>query len=94
MIFPLWIFHVNSDVDLLLLVYYLCDLIIAFYLFLASPNKWCQSAGYKMASVIKFDILKFNGKTSFNIWKVQMMAVLIWNCLKKALAGKKRNMSP
>ena len=40
-----------------------------------------------MAIVTKFDILKFDGKISFHIWKVQMMAILMQNGLKKALCG-------
>uniref|UniRef100_A0A7C9EBU4 Uncharacterized protein n=1 Tax=Opuntia streptacantha TaxID=393608 RepID=A0A7C9EBU4_OPUST len=43
-----------------------------------------------MATITKFDILKFVGKISFNIWKVQMMAVLTQNGLKKALGGKSK----
>ena len=39
---------------------------------------------------MKFDIPKFNGKMSFNIWKVQMMAVLTQIWLKKAIGGKKK----
>ena len=41
-----------------------------------------------MATVTKFDISKFDRKMSFNIWNVQMMAVLTQNGLKKALSGK------
>jgi len=36
----------------------------------------------------KFDIEKFNGKISFAIWQVQMLAVFTQNGLKKVLAGK------
>ena len=36
-----------------------------------------------MATVTKFD-----GKMSFNIWKVQKIAVLTQNGLKKVLGGK------
>jgi len=36
----------------------------------------------------KFDIEKFDGKISFAIWRVQMLAVLTQNGLKKVLAGK------
>jgi len=36
----------------------------------------------------KFDIEKFDGKISFSIWRVQMLAVLTQNGLKKVLAGK------
>ena len=43
-----------------------------------------------MATVTKFNIPKFDGKMSFNIWKVQMVVVLSQNKLKKALAGKKQ----
>ena len=44
-----------------------------------------------MSTVTKFDIPKFDGKMSFNIWQVQMMVVLTQNGLKKALGGKDRN---
>ena len=36
----------------------------------------------------KLDIEKFDGKISFAIWRVQMLAVLTHNGLKKVLAGK------
>ena len=36
----------------------------------------------------KLDIEKFDGKISFAIWRVQMLAVLTQNGLKKVLAGK------
>jgi len=36
----------------------------------------------------KFDIEKFDGKIHFPIWRVQMLAVLTQNGLKKVLAGK------
>jgi len=36
----------------------------------------------------KFDIEKFDGKISFAIWRLQMLAVLTQNGLKKVLAGK------
>ncbi|PHT53674.1 hypothetical protein CQW23_08136 [Capsicum baccatum] len=36
----------------------------------------------------KFDIEKFDGKISFAIWRVQMLAVLTQNGLKKVLSGK------
>ena len=35
----------------------------------------------------KLDIEKFDGKISFAIWRVQMLAVLTQNGLKKVLAG-------
>ena len=41
-----------------------------------------------MATVIKFDIPKFDAKMSFNIWKAQIMAVLTQNGSKKVLGGK------
>jgi len=41
-----------------------------------------------MATVTKFDILKFNSKINFNISKVQMMVILTQNGSKKALGGK------
>lgn len=41
-----------------------------------------------MSSVTKFEIEKFDGKTNFSIWKVQMKAVLVQSGLKKALDGK------
>ena len=41
----------------------------------------------EMATITKFDIPNFDGKMSFNIWKVQMMTVLTQNGLKKALDG-------
>ncbi|PHT55765.1 hypothetical protein CQW23_04251 [Capsicum baccatum] len=37
---------------------------------------------------MKFDIEKFDGKISFAIWRVQMLAVLTQNGLKKVLSGK------
>lgn len=37
---------------------------------------------------MKFEIPKFDGKISFNIWKVQMMAILTQYGLKKALGDK------
>jgi len=37
---------------------------------------------------MKFDTPKFDGETSFNIWKVQMMVILSQYGLKKALGGK------
>ena len=40
--------------------------------------------------ITKFDIPKFDGKMSFNIWKVQMLAVPTQNGLKKALDGESR----
>ena len=45
---------------------------------------------YRITIVTKFDIPKFDGKMSFNIWKVQMMVILIQNTLKKAIGGKKK----
>jgi len=36
----------------------------------------------------KLDIEKFDGKISFAIWRVQMLAVLTQNGLKKVLTGK------
>jgi len=36
----------------------------------------------------KFDIEKFDGKISFAIWQVQMLAILTQNDLKKVLVGK------
>ena len=36
----------------------------------------------------KLDIEKFDGKINFAIWRVQMLAVLTQNGLKKVLAGK------
>jgi len=36
----------------------------------------------------KFDIEKFDGKISFAIWRVEMLAILTQNGLKKVLAGK------
>jgi len=38
--------------------------------------------------MLKFDIEKFDGKISFAIWRVQMLAILTQNGLKKVLAGK------
>jgi len=46
-----------------------------------------------MASVTKFDIPKFDGKISFNIWKIQMMEILTQNGLKKAIVGKMKKSS-
>jgi len=45
-----------------------------------------------MATITKFDIFKFDGKISFNIWKVQMMIILIQNGLKKAFGGKAKKL--
>ena len=42
----------------------------------------------RVVTVTKFAIAKFDGKMNLNIWKVQMMAVLTQNGLKKALGGK------
>jgi len=36
----------------------------------------------------KLDIEKFDGKICFAIWRVQMLAVLTQNGLKKVLIGK------
>jgi len=44
----------------------------------------------EMATITKFDIPKFDGKMSFNIWKVQMLVVLTQNGLKKAFDGESR----
>jgi len=38
--------------------------------------------------MLKFDIEKFDAKISFAIWRVQMLAVLIHNGLKKVLESK------
>jgi len=45
-----------------------------------------------MTSVTKFDIPKFDGNMSFNIWKIHTMAVLTENRLKKAVVGKRRDL--
>ena len=43
-----------------------------------------------MATITKFDIPKFDGKMSFNIWKAQMMVFLTHIGLKKAISEKKK----
>jgi len=53
-----------------------------------------SEAGSRMITVTKFDISKFDGKISFNIWKVQMMIILSKNELKKALDGKAKSLLP
>ena len=40
-----------------------------------------------MSSIMKVDIQKFDGEISFNLWKVQMRAVLIQHGLWKVLQG-------
>ena len=37
---------------------------------------------------MKFDIPELDGKISFNSWKIQIMAILTQNALKKALGSK------
>ncbi|MFQ6634298.1 hypothetical protein Gotur_011360 [Gossypium turneri] len=37
----------------------------------------------------RFNIEKFDGFTSFNLWKVQMMTILVQTGLKKLVTGKK-----
>ena len=44
----------------------------------------------KMSSITRFDIKRFDGQINFNIWKVQMKAILTQNGLKKALDGKSK----
>ena len=44
--------------------------------------------GYRMEAVTKFDFPKLDGKMSFNTWKVQIVAILTQNGLKKGLGGK------
>jgi len=39
-----------------------------------------------MSSIMKVDIQKFDGETSFNLWMVQMRAVLIQHGLWKVLS--------
>jgi len=45
-----------------------------------------------MTTVTKFDIFKFDEKMSFNIWKVQMMAILTHSGINKAIGGNRRNL--
>jgi len=40
-----------------------------------------------MSSIMKVDIQKFDGEISFNLWKVQIRAVLIQHGLWKVLSG-------
>jgi len=58
-------------------------------LFSLDPNKWYQSTGSTMATITKFDILKFDGKINIHIWKDQMMTILTQNGLKKLLVACK-----
>ena len=51
-------------------------------------NKWYQSSDQGWQPSQNLKIPKFDGKMSFNIWKVQMMAILKQNKLKKTLDGK------
>ncbi|MFQ6639605.1 hypothetical protein Gotur_015402 [Gossypium turneri] len=37
----------------------------------------------------RFEIEKFDGETNFNLWQVQMMAILVQSGLKKVVTGKK-----
>ncbi|KAG8498078.1 hypothetical protein CXB51_007410 [Gossypium anomalum] len=37
----------------------------------------------------RFEIEKFDGETSFNLWQVRMMAILVQSGLKKVVTGKK-----
>ncbi|KAG8499485.1 hypothetical protein CXB51_005959 [Gossypium anomalum] len=37
----------------------------------------------------RFEIEKFDGETSFNLWQVRMMAILVQSGLKKIVTGKK-----
>ncbi|KAK5832857.1 hypothetical protein PVK06_016660 [Gossypium arboreum] len=37
----------------------------------------------------RFEIEKFDGETNFNLWQVQMMAILVQTSLKKVVTGKK-----
>ncbi|KAG8473853.1 hypothetical protein CXB51_035848 [Gossypium anomalum] len=37
----------------------------------------------------RFEIEKFDGETNFNLWQVQMMAILVQSGLKKVVIGKK-----
>ncbi|MBA0823819.1 hypothetical protein Goarm_020522 [Gossypium armourianum] len=36
----------------------------------------------------RFEIEKSDGVTNFNLWKVQMMAILVQTSLKKVVIGK------
>ena len=42
---------------------------------------------FRMSSIMKVDIQKFDGEISFNLWKVQMRAILIQHGLWKVLQG-------
>ena len=46
-----------------------------------------------MSSIKKFEIENFDGKISFNIWKVQMNAVLTQSKFKRTLDGKQKKPS-
>ncbi|MFQ6664994.1 hypothetical protein Gotur_031899 [Gossypium turneri] len=37
----------------------------------------------------RFEIEKFDGETTFNLWQVRMMAILVQSSLKKVVIGKK-----
>ena len=55
-------------------------------------NKWNKSCGYRMTTIIKFNIEKFNGKVNFSLWRFKMRAVLTHNRLKKVLGSKPASM--
>ncbi|KAK5819308.1 hypothetical protein PVK06_024289 [Gossypium arboreum] len=40
-------------------------------------------------AVTRFEIEKFDGETNFNLWQVQMMAILVQTSLKRVVIGKK-----
>ncbi|MFQ6628944.1 hypothetical protein Gotur_007447 [Gossypium turneri] len=40
-------------------------------------------------ATIRFDIEKFDGVTSFNLWQVQIMTILVQTSLKKVVTEKK-----
>ena len=55
--------------------------------FLGSPQQVVSELWFRMSSIMKVDIQKFDGEISFNLWKVQMRAILIQHGLWKVLRG-------
>ena len=45
--------------------------------FLGSPQQLVSELWFRMSSIMKVEIQKFDGEISFNLWNVQMRAVLI-----------------
>ena len=55
--------------------------------FLGSPQQVVSEFRFRMTSIMKVDIQKFDREIGFNIWKVHMRAVLIQHGLWKVLSG-------